>query len=132
MKLTPEIIEYIDAHQKEAYDLLIELAQIPAPSHHEEQRVAFIKGWLEEQGAKQVLVDEAKNVILTFGEGPYTVFMAHTDVVFPDETPLPVREEDGKLYAPGVGDDTANVVAPKRPKALCCWCSTAARRVWAT
>ena len=37
--------------------------------------------------------------------------MAHTDVVFPDTTPLPLREENGRLYAPGIGDDTANVVA---------------------
>ncbi|MBR4992179.1 MAG: M20/M25/M40 family metallo-hydrolase [Clostridia bacterium] len=105
------MIAWCEQQKDRQLALLKELAAIPAPSHHEEQRVAFIKGWLEEQGAKQVLVDEAKNVILTFGEGPYTVFMAHTDVVFPDETPLPVREEDGKLYAPGVGDDTANVVA---------------------
>ena len=91
--------------------LLKELAAIPAPSHQEDKRVAFIKDWLEAQGAKNVLVDEAKNVILPFGEGCYSVFMAHTDVVFPDLSPLPLREEDGKLYAPGVGDDTANVVA---------------------
>ena len=29
---------------------------------------------------------------------------------FSDTTPLPVREQDGRLYAPGIGDDTANVV----------------------
>ena len=94
--------------------LLKELAAIPAPSHKEGKRVAFIKAWLEARGAQNLLVDEALNVVLPFeGEktGPYTVFCAHTDVVFPDEEPLPVREEDGLLYAPGVGDDTANVVA---------------------
>ncbi len=93
--------------------LLKELAAIPAPSHQEDKRVAFIKSWLEAGGADNVLVDEAKNVILPFdaGEGDYAVFMAHTDVVFPDLEALPVREEDGKLYAPGVGDDTANVTA---------------------
>ncbi len=35
----------------------------------------------------------------------------HTDVVFPDTTPLPLKEEDGKICCPGVGDDTANLVA---------------------
>ena len=29
---------------------------------------------------------------------------------FPDLDLLPVREEDGRLYAPGIGDDTANLV----------------------
>ena len=67
MKLTPEIIEYIDAHQKEAYDLLIELAQIPAPSHHEEKRAEFCKNWLVAQGAEGVYIDEALNVVYPVG-----------------------------------------------------------------
>ena len=35
--------------------------------------------------------------------------MAHIDTVFPDLEPMPMREENGRLYCPGVGDDTANV-----------------------
>ena len=42
---------------------------------------------------------------------PLVVFAAHLDVVFPDEEELPFREENGRIYAPGVGDDTANVCA---------------------
>lgn len=37
------------------------------------------------------------------------VIMAHIDTVFPDLQPMPMREEAGRLYCPGVGDDTANV-----------------------
>ena len=114
MKLTPEIIEYIDAHQKEAYDLLIELAQIPAPSHHEEKRAEFCKNWLIAQGAEGVYIDEALNVIYPVGcegDGPITIYMAHSDVVFPDTETLPLRVEDGKIFCPGVWDDTANAVA---------------------
>ena len=57
-------------------------------------------------------IDAAQNVICKLGpqDGGLTVFAAHTDVVFPDTEPLPMREEDGKLYAPGIGDDTANLV----------------------
>lgn len=36
--------------------------------------------------------------------------MAHTDVVFPDTEPFTVRQEEDRLYAPGIGDDTANLV----------------------
>lgn len=36
--------------------------------------------------------------------------MAHIDIVFPDTVPLVPKECDGKLYCPGVGDDTANLV----------------------
>jgi len=102
------------AHKDEQLALLKELAAIPAPSHHEEKRVEFISNWLKQQGAEGVYVDKALNVVLPFaceGRDGITVYMAHTDVVFPDMEPLPVREEDGKLFAPGVGDDTANVVS---------------------
>ena len=43
MELTPSILSYIEAHQEEAYQLLLTLAQIPAPSNHEEERAAFCK-----------------------------------------------------------------------------------------
>ena len=41
---------------------------------------------------------------------PVEVFMAHMDVVFPDETELPLRVEGGRIYCPGVGDNTACLV----------------------
>ena len=112
--LNDDVKSYIQEHQEEAYQLLVELAQIPAPSHHEEKRAAFCKQWLESQGAKGVLVDDALNVIYPVGctaSNPVVVFMAHMDVVFPDMEPLPLKVENGRIYAPGVGDDTANLVA---------------------
>lgn len=114
MELSKEILEYIDCHRQEACDLLLELAQIPAPSNHEEKRVAFCKEWLEKQGAEGIYIDEAQNVIYPIGcteSNDLVVFMAHSDVVFPDTDPLPLKIEGGRIYCPGVGDDTANVVA---------------------
>ena len=93
--------------------LLRTLAQIPAPSGGEEQRVAFVASWLRAAGATRVEVDAAKNVLCWVSETPdvgVEVFSAHTDVVFDDLAPLPLQEEGGRLYAPGVGDDTANLV----------------------
>lgn len=114
MQLSPSILEYIDAHAQEALDLLIELAQIPAPSHHEERRAVFCKEWLEQQGAKGVYIDSALNVVWPVGCDEHheiAAFMAHSDVVFPDTERLPLCIEDGRIYCPGVGDDTANLVA---------------------
>lgn len=114
MTLSNEILSYIDAHAQEAFELLVELAQIPAPSNHEEERAQFCKAWLERQGAKNVYIDDALNVVYPIGceDGrPIAVFMAHSDVVFPDTDPLPLTVEDGRIHCPGVGDDTANVVA---------------------
>lgn len=112
--LKENVIQYIKDHQQEAFDLLVELAQIPAPSNHEEKRAAFCKEWLEKQGAQGVYIDEALNVVYPLGcidDHPLYVYMAHSDVVFPDEEPLPLKIENGRIYCPGVGDDTANAVA---------------------
>ncbi|MGM9589234.1 MAG: M20/M25/M40 family metallo-hydrolase [Faecousia sp.] len=107
-----ELHAWCTAQFPEHLALLKTLAAIPAPSHQEELRANFIHDWLLKNGAAHVTVDSAKNVILPLGDGPSRMaVLAHTDVVFPDTSPLPVREENGRLYAPGVGDDTANVVA---------------------
>ena len=114
MELSKEILDYIAAHRQEEYELLLQLAQIPAPSNHEEKRAAFCKAWLDRQGAEGVYIDEALNVIYPVGcteNNDLVVFMAHSDVVFPDTEALPLKVEGDRIYCPGVGDDTANVAA---------------------
>ena len=114
MKMSVDMMRYMDEHRQEAYDLLIELAQIPAPSNHEQLRAEFCRKWLADNGCEGVHIDEALNVVwpvCCFEDRPIVVFMAHSDVVFPDREPLPLRVEDGKIFCPGVGDDTACVVS---------------------
>ena len=114
MELTKEILEYIDNHRQEGYDLLLELAQIPAPSNHEEKRAAFCKAWLASQGAEGVYIVDALNVIYPIGctdSNDLVVFMAHSDGVFPDTDLLPLIIDGDRICCPGVGDDTANVAA---------------------
>ncbi len=105
--------KWIEEHADEQLKLLKKLAAIPAPSHVEDRRVAFLLKWLDDLGFEGAYADEAKNVIVPFAapdaEG-LTIYTAHTDVVFPDVTPLPVVQDGDILRAPGVGDDTANVV----------------------
>lgn len=103
---------YAQQVHPEQLELLRTLGRIPAPTRQEDLRAAFCRDWLLANGAADVTVDEAKNVICKIGpqDGDLVVFAAHTDVVFPDLEPLLLREEDGKLYAPGIGDDTANLV----------------------
>ena len=114
MKLTADILEYIKSHEQEALELLLELAVIPAPSHHEELRGGFCKAWMEQQGGEGVYIDEALNVVWPIGcteHNDLAVFMAHSDVVFPDTDKLPLTMENGRIHCPGICDDTANVVA---------------------
>ena len=109
-----DVITYLDANEQAAQDFLMELARIPAPSNQEERRAEFCLNWLRGMGAEGAYIDEALNVIYPVGDDgqkDLAVFMAHSDVVFPDLEELPLRVEDGKIFCPGVGDDTANVVA---------------------
>lgn len=105
--------EWINAHKQEQLELLKELASIPAPSHHEELRAKFICDYLNNLGYK-VFIDEALNVVLPLNideKNDIHLFEAHIDTVFPDLEPLKVTQKDNILFAPGIGDDTANVVA---------------------
>lgn len=113
MLFTKETEAYLESCAQEQVALLKTLAQIPAPSGKEEKRVEFCTAWLQANGVKNVHVDEALNVICSFGDtgsNPLVIFSAHSDVVFPDVDTLPLREENGRIYCPGVGDDTGCVV----------------------
>jgi len=112
MEFSREIGIFMEEHRQEAFDLLLELAQIPAPSNHEEKRAAFCKNWFESIGAKGVFIDEALNVVCPYcvtEDGPVMVFMAHTDTVFPDMEPMPFYEDETTFRCPGVCDDTTNL-----------------------
>ena len=108
--LNDKQLEWCETHENETLELLKELGSIPAPSHNEHMRAEFILKWFEENGAKGAYIDDALNVIWPVGvteNNSVAVLMAHTDIVFPDTDRLEVREENGCLYAPGIGDDTA-------------------------
>ena len=108
------IHDFLTAHQEEHLNLLLTLAQIPAPSGHEKKRAEFCKNWLEAQGAEGVYIDDVLNVIYPIGvteDNPLVIFAAHSDVVFPDTDPLPLKIQDGMICCPGIGDDTACVAA---------------------
>ncbi len=114
MQMNQEMEQYLLECQEEQRQLIRALCAIPAPSHHEEQRAMFCKSWLEENGGENVFIDDALNVICPYGvtdDNDVVVFMAHTDTVFPDKEPMPYREENGKIFSPGVCDDTANLAA---------------------
>lgn len=114
MELTCDILNYIDTHSQEAIELLISLAQIPAPSNYEGERANFCLDWFHKHGVSNAYIDGALNVICPFNcsdSNPIAIFMAHSDVVFPDTSPLPLTVSDDCIHCPGVWDDSANVVA---------------------
>jgi len=57
-------------------------------------------------------IDGALNVILPYGDkdsDSLSVFVAHTDTVFPDTEPMPYVDDGEYIHCPGVGDDTASL-----------------------
>lgn len=113
MNLAEEIDAYVQENRAATVALVRQLTAIPAPTGQEQNRASFCLDWLRRQGGDATGIDEAGNVVLPLpGEpgAPLTVYMAHLDTVFPDTEPIPVREDETRLYAPGIGDDTANLV----------------------
>ena len=109
-------LQTIQRYAKEQEAMLLqtlkELCLIPAPSGKEELRADYCKKWLENIGAKGVYIDDALNVVYPLnceGSNEITVFVAHTDTVFPDMEPMPYVDDGEKIHCPGVGDDTASL-----------------------
>ena len=112
--LSTSAVSYLEETFEDTMSLLETLCKIPAPSHHEERRAEFCRNWLTEQGAEGVYIDSAKNVVFPMDCADcddITVFLAHTDTVFPDmEYPMPFTRDEKYCYNPGVGDDTVCLV----------------------
>jgi len=102
----------IEAHHEDLVQLIIRLCEIASPTFAEGPRAQAVAEELRALGLQDVHVDATNNVIGVLpGREPGPTFLldAHTDTVFPAGTDVRVRREHGKLMAPGVGDDTANL-----------------------
>ena len=107
-----DISTFAQRHQFELMNLIKTICGIPAPTGVEHARAVFCKAWLTENGAENVVIDEAKNAIFAINceeSNDITVLAAHTDTVFPDKEPLPYFEDEESIHCPGVFDDTASV-----------------------
>ena len=99
----------------EIEQLLMELCRIPAPSNHEEFRAEFCLRWFREncgEYGKKAFIDDALNVVMELNleeNAEIRIVCAHTDTVFPEMLPFTPIKKDGRIYCPGVGDDTANL-----------------------
>ena len=92
----------------------IQLVEIPAPSTKEQARSKYIRTEMQKLGLSDIRVDEISNVSGVrkgTGGGPVVVFAAHMDTVFPEGTDVHVKRDGDLLRAPGVGDDTSNLMA---------------------
>src|ERR1044071_4040692 len=102
--------DYIDHNRDQILREWITITDINAPSAHEQQRAKYIERLLRSYHL-DVRYDSAGNLIAVrkgTGGGPVIVFDAHMDTVFQPGLQIKATIRDGKVYAPGIGDDTRN------------------------
>ncbi len=94
-------------------DEQVRITEIPAPPFRESHRASYLRKLLSCCGLR-VRTDEAGNVV---AERPgakaneVVLITAHLDTVFPAGTPIKVRREGTRIYAPGIGDNSTGLVA---------------------
>jgi acetylornithine deacetylase/succinyl-diaminopimelate desuccinylase-like protein len=122
----PEAVKAIqeDARVKAAFDHIdkdrdailrewIAITEINAPSKQEQERARYLEGLLRKHNL-DVRYDAAGNLIATrkgTAGRPVTVFDAHMDTVFQPGLKIKATVRDGRVHAPGIGDDTRNIEA---------------------
>jgi len=105
--------EHIDKDRDAILREWIAITEINAPSKHEQERARYIESLLRKHKL-DIRYDAAGNLIATrkgTGGGPVAVFDAHMDTVFQPGLKIKATVRDGRVYAPGVGDDTRNIEA---------------------
>ena len=109
---SPAIQKLLDAvkadHARSVEDLRM-LTEIEAPPFKEQARAEAFLARMKALGLTDAKIDAEGNVVglrKGTGKGPKLLISAHLDTVFPAGTDVKVKERDGRLYAPGISDDT--------------------------
>jgi tripeptide aminopeptidase len=105
---------HIDKNRDTILKEWIAITEINAPSGHEKERAAYIESLLRKYKLNDIRYDAAGNLIAVrkgTGGGPTTVFDAHLDTVFQPGLKIKASVRNGRVYAPGIGDDTRNIEA---------------------
>lgn len=96
-------------------DLAVRIQQIPAPTFSEGARAEFARRLFEEENLEDVAMDSLGNVYARLPgrlkhDKPLIV-SAHLDTVFLPSVNLQARREGGRVFAPGIGDNSLGVAA---------------------
>jgi acetylornithine deacetylase/succinyl-diaminopimelate desuccinylase-like protein len=108
-------LEDIKADDERTFAEQKRITEIPAPPYKEKVRAEYFLKRLGELGFEGASIDSEGNVMaLRKGSGggrPKLVVSAHLDTVFPEGTDVSVKEKDGVVLAPGIGDDSRGLAA---------------------
>ena len=93
-------------------ELAVQIQQVPAPTFEEQKRAEFMLEMFRQSGLSRLETDSAGNVFACIpgeGAGAPLVVSAHLDTVFPADTNLAIRREAGRIYGPGIGDNSTGL-----------------------
>jgi acetylornithine deacetylase/succinyl-diaminopimelate desuccinylase-like protein len=105
---------FVDKDRAQTLREWVAITEINAPSGKERRRAEYIEKILRGYKLSNIHYDATGNLIAErkgTGGGPRVVFDAHLDTVFQEGLQIKATIRDGKIYAPGVGDDTRNIEA---------------------
>lgn len=91
-----------------------QIQQIPAPTLDEIQRAEFVHKLFQGEGLLDVSTDNIGDVfgrLPGIGADRPLIITAHLDTVFPRSTSLYSTREEGRIYGPGIGDNSLGVAA---------------------
>ena len=107
-------LAHVDREREATLREWVAITEINAPSGKEKKRALFIERLLRKYRLTDVRFDRTGNLIAVrkgTGGGPTIVFDSHLDTVFQPGLKIKATIKDGRVYAPGVGDDTRNIEA---------------------
>ncbi len=106
-------LSFMETDQEEIIQRQMELASIPAPTYHEEEKARRLLELLRSEGLEECRIDEQGNcsgLRRGTGGGKTVLLEAHMDTVFPLDADLTQKREGGWIYGPGIVDDTRGCV----------------------
>lgn len=110
-------MEDYDSYISNQYNNIIsdikKITLIAAPPFKEKKRIEYLKDYIQKLGYSNAEIDKEGNLIITLdGKSKQTlVFSSHADTVFSENTKLNIKEENGKIYCPGICDNSTGIVA---------------------
>lgn len=114
----PQVVKafaQVDANRDQILREWSLVTEINAPSGKERERARYVEQLLRRSNKLQkIYYDSVGNLIAVrkgTGSGPNIVLDAHLDTVFQEGLKIKTTIRDGRIYAPGVGDDTRNIEA---------------------
>lgn len=106
-------LAYLQANHERHLDKQVQIAEIPAPTFHEQERAKFMAAEFRRVGLKDVEIDKQGNVLgWRPGKSDETlVLAAHLDISFAPGVNTKVRKEGGRWHGPGLSDDSRGLTA---------------------